>query len=261
MAIQAVTRALGILKLFSVDQPQLGITEISRRTGLHKATVQGLVQTLVEEKFLEQEPRSHKYALSLKLYELGFTAIRDLEVNQKAAILVPNLANKTNCVVRLGVSSNGAVLITMDAYPKAEPLLFRHYAIRAPLYCSAAGKAILAFCEPEERDAYLARTDLIPYTSNTITAEPDLLKELEQTQRRGYSINHEEYLPARTAIGAPIFGRENRVLAAVILVGEASQILGAQTEDLSKKLILTAQEISGALGFCSQPLRRGVAVL
>ena len=84
MAIQSVQRAMKILGLFSIAKPRLGITEISNALGLHKATIQGLVRTLFEEGFLAQDPETKKYALGLKIYEMGVVLAGTLEINQKS---------------------------------------------------------------------------------------------------------------------------------------------------------------------------------
>jgi len=85
MKIQSVHRAMQVLSLFSLDKTRLGISEIGRALYLHKATVQGLVQTLAQEGFLEQDRGTRKYQLGLKIYELGVILAGSLEINQKAS--------------------------------------------------------------------------------------------------------------------------------------------------------------------------------
>ena len=66
MTIQSVRRALQVLNLFSASHPRWDISEISRALDLHKATAQGLVQTLAHEGFLEQDKETRKYALGVR---------------------------------------------------------------------------------------------------------------------------------------------------------------------------------------------------
>ena len=83
MSIQSVDRALQILALFSHRSPVLGVTEISRALGLSKGTVHGLIRTLLQQGFLQQDLPSRKYRLGLKIYELGIILAGTLEINQK----------------------------------------------------------------------------------------------------------------------------------------------------------------------------------
>jgi IclR family KDG regulon transcriptional repressor len=247
MSIQSVHRAIQMLCLFSVDKPYLGITEISRALGLHKATVQNLVRTMVEDGFLRQDPDTRKYQLGLRLYELGFILEETLEINQKASDLAHQLAAKTHHLVRIAILDADEALITLHAYPRTRPFIFRHFGPHVPLYCTALGKALLAFLGKDEIDAYVERVTFIPYTSNTITQKDRLLKELEETKQRGFSINREEHLMASTSIGAPIFGKEGRITASIALTGDPRNIL--ENETFSRELVVSASWISRLMGY------------
>jgi len=54
-SVQAVKRAIAILKTFSSDEPELGVSEISRRLRLPKSTVSRLLATLEEEGLIAQD--------------------------------------------------------------------------------------------------------------------------------------------------------------------------------------------------------------
>jgi DNA-binding IclR family transcriptional regulator len=111
------------------------------------------------------------------------------------------------------------------------------------------GKALLAFLEQPEADVYLERTELTPYTANTIIQKDELRRDLEETRQRGYSINREEHLLSRSAVGAPIFERGGRLSASISLVGDPGYILGKHAEGLAKEVMNTALEISRSMGY------------
>jgi len=249
MKIQSVHRATRVLSLFSLNKPRLGISEISRALDLHKGTVQGLVRTLVQEGFLQQDSETRKYQLGPKIYELGVVLAGSLEVNQKASNPAHQLAKRTQHLVRIAILDNDSALITLDAYPRSLPFLSRQFGPRAPLYCTAVGKALLAFLEQPEVDVYLEQTELTPYTANTLIQKDQLLRDLEETRQRGYSINREEHLLSRSAVGAPIFERRGRLSASMSLVGYPSYILGKHMESLAKEVMNTALEISRSMGY------------
>ncbi len=255
MAIQSVQRALKILGLFSVARPRLGLTEISQLMNIHKATAQGLVGTLLLEGFLERDPETKKYQLGLKIYELGVVLAGSLEINQKSVELAHRLALSTQFVVRISIPDQDTAIITLDAYPRTQPFLVRQFGIRFPLYCTAMGKALLAFFDPDEIEKYIENTDFFAYTPNTITNKDDLLAELKEIRRLGYSINREEHLQARAAIGAPIFGASGRVVAATALVGDPNRILGEEKESLARMVTSMALDISQVMGYFPNPLR------
>ena len=105
--------------------------------------------------------------------------------------------------------------------------------------------------KPEELDLYLERTPLVPYTSKTIIDRAGLVKDLEETRQRGYSVDREETVLGFDCIGAPIFGRGGEIGGAISLSGNAEQLFPKQEEKaevLTKQLLVTAGEISRSLG-------------
>jgi DNA-binding IclR family transcriptional regulator len=253
MAIQSVQRAMRILGLFSVAQPRLGITEISNALSLHKATIQGLIRTLFDEGFLAQDPATKKYELGLKIYEMGVVLAGTLEINQKSAEPAHRLALKTKLLVRICIRDGHTAIITLDAFPRTQPFLVRQLGIRFPLYCTALGKALLAFLPPKELSEYIKNTQLTAYTVDTITHKHDLLKNLEEVRNLGYSVNRQEHLLARSGIGAPIFNGSGRVEASIALVGDPARLLGKEKEVLARMVMSTASEISQAMGCFPHP--------
>jgi IclR family KDG regulon transcriptional repressor len=242
--IQSVGRALQVLNLFSLNNPHLGITQISQQLGLHKGTVQGLVRTLTNAGFLQRDGETRRYHLGLRIYELGVILAGSLEINQKASAPAQNLAMQTQHLVRIAILDGDSVLVTLDAYPAPQPFLTWQFGPRAPIYCTALGKALYAFLSRQEIEGYLKRVKFIPYTPNTITKKEKFVRELGETRKRGYSINRGENLAARGAIGVPIFGSEQRPVAAMSLVGDPTYILGKRRESLAGKIMKTALEIS-----------------
>jgi len=255
LGIQSVNRAITILSLFSHRRPRLGITEISRILNLPKGTVHGLVRTLLNAGFLQQDPATRKYQLGLKLYEMGITLAVNLEINQKAVGLANKLAKSVSLVSRIAIWDGDSALITLNVDPRSNSLFVHQIGPRIPAYCSSVGKAILAFLNNEELNAYLSRTELIPYTPKTITQKERLLNELEETRQRGYSIDQEETTLGLVCIGAPIFGKGGHLEASISLSGDPGRFRKKQLKGLCEKLIKTAGEISRSMGYFPEALR------
>jgi DNA-binding IclR family transcriptional regulator len=111
------------------------------------------------------------------------------------------------------------------------------------------GKGILAFLEDEELNAYFEGTKFVPYTPKTIIQRKHILKELEETRLRGYSIDRGETVLGLACIGAPIFGRGGQLEGSISLSGDSDRILGKQVKGLARELIKTAGEISRSMGY------------
>jgi IclR family transcriptional regulator, KDG regulon repressor len=257
MSIQSVERALNILTLFSHRNPALGVTQISQALGLSKGTVHGLIRTLLKQGFLQQDQLSRRYRLGLKIYELGIILAGSMEINQKAAGPVNHLAKTTGMVCRLSIWDGDSVVITSDASPRPRAVLPYQFGPRVHAYCSAMGKAVLAFLDPEELRKYLERTELVAFTAATVTGKETLLADLEDTRKRGYAIDREEAVQGMVCIGAPIFQRDGCVAGAISVSGGTAKVLGDKTESLAEELMKTAAEISRYMGH--QPAFSGSA--
>ncbi len=255
IGIQSVTRAIAILSLFTHRRPRLGITEISRILNLPKGTVHGLARTLLNEGFLQQDPETRKYQLGFKIYEMGIILAGNLEVNQKATGPANRLAKSVNLVSRVAIWDGDSALITLMVDPLSNSRFVHQIGPRIPAYCSSVGKAILAFLSDQELKAYLNRTELVPYTAKTIVRKERLLRELQETRQRGFSIDREETVLGLACIGAPIFGRGGNLEASLSLSGDPERFQGKQSKSLYEKLLKTTGEISRAMGYFPEALK------
>jgi len=249
MTIQSVVRATDIISLFSSSQSTLGITQIATALQLNKATTWGLVTTLEQQGFLQQDPDTHKYSLGPKLFELGMVYIGSLEINAKASRAVHALSSRIGLEVRIGIWDRGSVLVTLLALPRAEDSFSHQIGPRVPAYCSGLGKALLAYLEPDQLQEYLDSTELIRHAPNTVTSPDQLTRELEAARERGYAVSLEEMIPGVAALGAPIFGATRKVVAAISIAGSPSALAEGERESVASELLRSAAEISREMGY------------
>lgn len=249
MTIQSIERVNQILSLFSLERPRWGITEIAYALDLPKTTISSLVRTLARIRFLDQDPETRRYTLGPKIFALGVLAGDTYPLNQKAEKPARDLAEKTGLICRLAVWDEDATLQTLDIVPKDVDFLARRVGPRVAAYGSSLGRAILAHLDPDELKGYLDRTNLVPFTPHTITRRDQLVKELNETRKRGYAVNNQGLIPGRASIAAPIFGREGRVMASISLVGSPEKVLGAEEGSLARHVQNKAMEISRLMGY------------
>lgn len=69
--IQSVERAAAILHLLAMEEAPTSLGQVAASLGLAKATTHGLLATLREVGFVDQDPRSGGYSMSAWLLELG----------------------------------------------------------------------------------------------------------------------------------------------------------------------------------------------
>jgi IclR family transcriptional regulator, KDG regulon repressor len=257
MKIQSLQRAIDILRLFSLQQPSHALSEIASAMGLNKGTAWGLVTTLEQNGLLEQDPNTRRYRLGPEIYQLGMTYAHCLEINNRAVEPSHHLASRTKLTTRIGIWDRNAILVTMMVIPDSADKLAHQIGPRIPAYCTALGKAILAFLEPEQVESFLSEIQLTRYTQSTITSEDLLIRELNATRERGYSVSIDELIPDLSGIAAPIFGRNGSVAAAVSVasVKKMDRMFAKRIDSVSKEVVSAALEISQLLGFGPEAMK------
>ena len=114
------------------------------------------------------------------------------------------------------------------------------------LYARAMGKAVLANLSTTEVNNIIKKTRITKHTANTLLSKKEILKDIETTRTRGYSINNEEYVGGLICIGAPLMNlRENAVVGAVSLDFPTSEYaLDSIMRDFPRVLTKLASELS-----------------
>ena len=79
-SVQSIERAISILKAFSTEKGELGVTELSRQLNLHKSTVSRLLASLQREGLVEEDLVTRKYRLGMALVTLGGLVLQRLDV-------------------------------------------------------------------------------------------------------------------------------------------------------------------------------------
>lgn len=245
--VKSVFRAVKILELLS-DRHQLNVTEISRELALPKSTAHEILATLERENILAKD-RNNRYHLGIKLFELGSLAQPDLELRRLANPFLQELNVTFDETVHLSILDRDEVLYvdTLESTKGLRPHAI--LGVRAPLFCTGVGKAILAFLGHDEIDRYFAEHELQGKTEQTITDEPRLRDDLHTTLERGYSIDNMESEEWLRCIGAPIRNRSGKVFASISLSGPSQRVTQEKIPEIGKEVMRQADNISKRLGF------------
>jgi IclR family pca regulon transcriptional regulator len=218
---QSLERGLAILSSFHSDRPLLGVSELSRDLDLSRSTAHRYVSTLAKLGYLQQDPESKRYRLGPKVLDLGFSALNSMDLLEISAPYLRRLSDETQRTVNLAIL-DGIDVVYIERYRtpqqgQREIDLNLHVGARLPAYCTAMGKAILAFL-PEDRLAELIeRIDFAPRGPNTLTNARAFRTELEKIRATGISVNDEELAYGLRSIAAPIHSHSGEVLAALNL--------------------------------------------
>ena len=245
--IQSVQRALVILRCFTKEDAELGVTQIGKHLDLHKSTASRLLSTLEQEGFVEKNPETEKYRLGLQLVTLAGIALEQIDLREVAAPFLSQLAELTQETVNIVVLS-GNECINIDGAASPRPIRYvGRIGRRTPCHCTAAGKVMLAYLSPKVRQSILPNP-LTRFTEKTIVDFEKLAQNLTDIRQQGYAITHEEHQQDLSAMAAPIFDHTKQVIAAVTVSGPTYRIGPGEIEALVEPVLDIARQISAGLG-------------
>jgi len=246
--VPALVRALDILELVAREEA-LGLSEVSRRLGIARSTAHGLLGTMEQRGYLQRQPNGH-FRLGMAILSLAHHVIVDLDLRAVARPAMVQLAESARETVHLGVlDPEDFEVVYIEKVESPMPITLASWlGKKNPAYCTGVGKAILAWLPDSDIQRFLKRGGWQRFTPFTRATRKALEEELRQVQRRGYSLDQEEHHLGVHCVGAPIFDRYGRVVAALSVAGPAERIPAGRFAELSVLVRDAADLISRQLG-------------
>lgn len=247
--LSSVRNAARLLKEFSRDSREIGVTELSRRLGIGKSTAHRLLNTLAEERLLEQDPDTGAYRLGLAMYELGASVSMHTDLHNACIPVIDQLAAGTRETVQVAVLDFREVVYVERRDSPQTLRLFGRVGHRNDAYCTSTGKVLLAYLSPGRLDRTLDGWELSARTPHTITDMDRLRQELEMVRRRGWAENVNEVEMGVASVAAPIRNGLGEVVASVSVAGPVQRLTGDSLKRFARPTVEAGLAISRRLGY------------
>jgi DNA-binding IclR family transcriptional regulator len=244
--VQSVSRAVRALELIA-QEGELGVTDLGRGLGVHKATASRLAATLAAGGLIERDPVTDRYRLGFGLIRLVGAAMASIDLVRTAHPVLEELADRTRETVNIGVLSGDGV-VYLDQVSSAHLVATTNWVgRRTPLHCSSSGKVFLAHMPEAERQRILDRP-LEAVTRHTVTDPERLLRQLKEIRVRGYATIQDELEEGLNAVAAPIRQSNGEVAAALSVSGPSFRVRSIDLPRLGRLTIDAAGAVSWRLG-------------
>jgi DNA-binding IclR family transcriptional regulator len=248
--LSSVANSLRLIKAFSEDEYEIGISDLAKRLGLAKSTVHRLASTLLEQGMLEQNPGDGKYHLGLALFELGTMVRRKMDFTAEARPFLRTLMEKTGETVHLAILDHDSILYVITHESKQALRMGSKVGTRAPVHSTAVGKVLLASRPEDEIERIVAR-GLSRSTPSTLVDAKSLRRELAVVKAQGYAVDDEESEIGLRAIAAPIRNYSGDVIAAISIAGPVHRMAKKTLLSWTRELVEAAEAVSQRLGWGS----------
>jgi DNA-binding IclR family transcriptional regulator len=249
--LSSVATAIALLKAFSEDEVDIGVSTLARRLGIAKSTVHRLATTLVSEGMLEQNPENGKYRLGIALFGLGALVRRRMDVSTEAKPYLFELRETTGETVHLAILDRTEIMYVYNLESMQAIRMRSDIGVRKPAYCTAEGLAMVAFQGPAVAEEIVTR-GLKPRAPRTNTDPDSFRQALAKVRERGYAIEDEESEAGMRSLAAPIRNGAGEVVAAVGVAGPVQRLPDETLASFAPHVLKTADAISVRLGYRSR---------
>ena len=245
-SVPALENALSVLELLAHSKAGLSLSELTRRLEIPKSSAHCLLVTLERRGYVHKNEHN-RYLFGLKFFSMANTALRGLELREKAAPFLRSLMARTRLTVHLAMLEENEAVLVEKVEPAGVFKLATWLGKRMDVHCTALGKALIAYLPEAELEAMVHERGLPRHNENTICSLRRLRENLAKARKQGYVIDDEEDEIGTRCIGVPVLASEGLAAAAVSVSGTISEITNENLVFVAERLMECAASISAAL--------------
>ncbi|MEU5382274.1 MULTISPECIES: IclR family transcriptional regulator [Kitasatospora] len=246
----SLRRALAVLEHVrdhAAAGTDLSLTALADGLEMSKSTVLRLAAPLVDAQLLARDRDSGHFRLGPGALRLGQAYLATLDLRTAASEEAHQLMREVGGTVHLCVPDAPYVVYVDKVENETAVRMASRIGSRAPMYCTAVGKAMLAWM-PEDAFATVVADGLPAITTRTLTSAAALRTELTRIRTRGYAVDDRENEPEVRCIAAPVFDHNNTVIGAISTSALTSRITAARARELGPVVAATAARVSRTMG-------------
>ena len=236
---------LRLIEILASSSRPMGITEIAKKISIGKSNAHRILQALVEDGYVLKDDASRTYRASLKIWAVGHSVLMGLNVRTVAPSFMASLLATTRETIVLSVL-DGIEVIYIDKLDSPEAVhIYAPVGQRAPAFCMATGKALLAYSDAVVVQASL--DSVRNYPGRSMIDPVAFEKKLREIRASGYAVNPGEWREGAWGVAAPIFDATGVAVAAIGVSGPQSRISMNMEKVIIPTVIATARNISNEL--------------
>jgi DNA-binding IclR family transcriptional regulator len=247
--INSILRASNVLRCFSKEGSHFKISELARQLHLDRSTTYRILLSLEKCGFVEKDEKTGEYSLGMTAFEIGNAFLRQMDFVKLSKPILEDLALKAQETVHLAVLSDSEIVYVDKADSPRTLGVMSKIGQRAPVYCTALGKVLLAHQSKEEINRIIQKIRPKPYTKSTIISKKGLTEELKEIREKGYALDRREYEEEVECIAAPIRDHLGNVIAALSVSGPQRKIGTPNEIHFVSQVVEAATLVSSKMGY------------
>ena len=255
--VQSLVRALTLLnRIAEASDEGATLSDLAQQVGLPASTAHRLLLTLEQERFVAFQGDRRLWTIGVQAFMTGCAFIKVRSLVGIARSKMRALMEESGETVNLAVEEKGEAVYLAQVECRQMMRVFARPGSRAPLHCSAVGKALLSTYSDKQVAKALQQHGMVRLTAKTITTPATLRAELARVRERGYAVDDEEHAVGLRCVAAPIFDETGDAVAAISASGPMARVDEDRVPSLGQRVIEAARAISYEMGAPRAPARR-----
>jgi len=244
--VPSVVRAVRVLEAVSRSSRPPTLSELARELRIPKSSLHDLCATLVQERLLSRVDGG-RFRLGVRVLDLYWAYDAATHLGTEFARVCDELVPHHEETLVLSVL-DGREVVYVACRSGTQPIAVNYrIGLRLPAHTTATGKAILSTLPDDEVRALFGDAPLVRPTRRSIATVDSLLRELEWTRARGYSVDDEETVEGMCCVGAPVVA-SGEVRAGVAFSMVKARTKAARFRELGRRIQQVASVLSERLG-------------
>jgi IclR family pca regulon transcriptional regulator len=225
--VQSLERGLSVITAFGPTTPELSLSDVARSTGLTRAAARRFLLTLVDLGYVRQEGRL--FRLTPRVLTLGYAFLSSMSLPGIAGPHLERLAGEVHESSSMSVLDGGDVVYVARVPTSRIMTVSINVGTRFPAYATSMGHVLLAGLDDDALEEHLAGLDLVPLTDHTLTSVEALRSRVRDVRREGFALVDQELEYGLRSLAAPVHNRAGKVVAAVNISTQVSQVSPEET--------------------------------
>lgn len=252
--VQSIDRAVAILRCFDGRNPELGITELARSTGLSTSTVHRLLGAM-QENHLVRQTGTKRYGLGPLLLQLANSGAMPRTLREAALPFMTDLRDEFDETIGLHeLHANHRIVAAQVESHQELRRTYTDIGVPIRLAYGGAGKAILSVLAADERKRHLVKP-IEPITASTTVDPAEIDRELEAARMRGFAESKGQRTVGIYAVAAPVFDHTQKVVGALGASVPDVRMNAERADQIGSRVREVAWQLSTALGATAQGVR------
>ena len=211
--ISSLAKGLRVFECFGANSPKLSISDVSKQTGLDRATARRCLLTLHQEGYADYDGKF--FTLTPRALRLGLGAIASLPLPQLVQPWLDQLTDQIGESCSVSILDGTSIVYLARAAQKRVMSIGLMPGSRLPAHCTSMGRVLLAALPRPEAAAIVEASDLAPRTVYSITNPADIMARIDQVRPQGFAVIDQEVEIGLCSLAVPLVDQRGRVVAAL----------------------------------------------